>query len=210
MFDATFLGSGYGCIYGSGCRGIGPRPDEIIGCCEHGAYLCDDSDEGAVADAVERYLGSDNWQLRTDAPFDTSTADDGKTSRKTKVVDGACVFLNREDFTRGAGCALHVAAVDRSLTPADVKPEVCWQVPVRREDHETETGHIYTMVREWGRRDWGEGGHDFGWWCTTDPLALNHPQPAYVSLRHELTAMCGEPIYDELVRHMRERQKARP
>ncbi|MCB0993107.1 MAG: hypothetical protein R2770_05885 [Acidimicrobiales bacterium] len=214
MFDVTFLGSGYGCIYGRGCQGIGPEPDEAIGCCEHGAYMSDEADERAVTDAVARYLGPDNWQLQVDDPFETVSsdpeADDASTSRKTKVVDGACVFLNRADFARGAGCALHLAALDGDVSPHELKPEVCWQVPVRREDHETETGHIYTMVREWARRDWGEGGADFGWWCTTDPSALNHARPAYVSLRDELVAICGEHIYDELARRMDELGKASP
>ena len=30
----------------------------------------------------------------------------------TRVVDGACIFLNRPGFAGGAGCALHLAAAD--------------------------------------------------------------------------------------------------
>ena len=49
----------------------------------------------------------------------------------TRVVDGACIFLNRPGFAGGAGCALHLAAVDAGESPIDWKPSVCWQLPIR-------------------------------------------------------------------------------
>ena len=55
------------------------------------------------------------------------------TTRRTntRVVDGACIFLNRPGFAGGAGCALHLAAVDADESPLDWKPSVCWQLPIR-------------------------------------------------------------------------------
>ena len=208
MFDATFLGSNYQCIFGNGCLGIDPEPDEAAGrgCCSHGAYLCDDDDLGRVTTAVDTLLNKHNWQHHdliaadTDGPF---VKVDG--AWKTRIVDGACVFHNDVAFDGTHGCALHSAAAAAGQPPATAKPEVCWQVPIRREDHQTETGHLFTMVREWSRRDWGEGGDEFGWWCTDDDRAFVGHEPAYVTLADDLVRICGQSIYEELVNQMETR-----
>ena len=44
---------------------------------------------------------------------------------------GACIFLNRPGFAK-ARDALHAMAL-QGLEPLTVKPDVCWQLPVRRE-----------------------------------------------------------------------------
>ena len=75
------------------------------------------------------------------------------------------------------------------------KPEICWQAPIRREDHETVTGHIYTMVREWERRDWGGEETDVWWWCTSDAQAHVATEAVYQHMEEELTAVCGTVIY---------------
>ena len=53
------------------------------------------------------------------------------------------------------------------------KPEVCWQLPLRRlEDWETRPDgreQLRTTITEYNRRGWGDGGEDFDWYCTTDP-----------------------------------------
>ena len=43
----------------------------------------------------------------------------------------------------------------------DWKPEVCWQLPLRREDLRTDDGHVMSTIGQWDRRHWGEGGLDF-------------------------------------------------
>src|SRR5207248_2640065 len=45
---------------------------------------------------------------------------------RTRVVDGACVFLNR----RGRGCLLHAFALARGEPVAGLKPLVCSLFPV--------------------------------------------------------------------------------
>ena len=40
-------------------------------------------------------------------------------ARKTRVVDGACVFLNRPGFSGGAGCALHRTRLRRPAPARD-------------------------------------------------------------------------------------------
>lgn len=200
LFDATFLLSMWTCIYGRGCQGIDDEPDPAghRGCCSHGAYLSDDGDrERVTAAAIE--LSPEHWQLATelDSPEEAVYQDDDGSWRLV-ISDGACIFLNRPGFEGGPGCALHRAALAHDVSPVTTKPEVCWQVPIRREDHKTETGHIFTMVREWARRDWGEGGEDFGWWCTSADEALVGTEPVYLSLADELKTICGSDVYDSM------------
>lgn len=206
LFDVTFLESSWRCIYGDGCQGIGEHPDADAqrGCCSHGAYFSDDDDRQRVMAAVDQ-LTSDHWQLKDATAGDPIHRDEDGAWR-TRIVDGACVFLNRPGFSSGAGCALHTAALAANRAPLELKPDVCWQVPIRREDHETESGHLFTMIREWARRDWGDGGEDFGWWCTEAPEAFGASAPVYIELREELIALCGGTgIYERLVEVLDER-----
>ena len=85
------------------------------------------------------------------------------------------------------------------------KPEICWQAPIRREDHETVTGHLYTMVREWERRDWGGDSTDISWWCTDSPTAHIASQPVYRHMAVELAAICGPEIHSRLVKALDDR-----
>ena len=214
LFDATYLRSNYTCIYGNGCKGIAddPDPDAMHGCCSHGAHLVDADDLANVARRFER-VKKRHMQFRKGAKQHGFTTegdpwenDEGELepTTLTRTVDGACIFLNRPGFEGGAGCALHIAAVDAGERPLDWKPQVCWQVPIRMEDSVDDHGHVWTRVREWKRRDWGEGGDEFGWWCTDadSPEAFVGSEPLYVSARDELVELVGATIYDLLVEQL--------
>lgn len=210
MFDLTFLRSSWACIYGRGCPGIEsePAPEAQLGCCNHGAWMSDRAD----VDRVERkaaLLGPDEWQFHGEAERRGGALyEDRGGDWRTRRTDGACIFLNRAGFSAGAGCALHAAAERRGERFIDWKPEVCWQAPVRREDHETVTGHIYSMVRAWHVRDWGGDRADFGWWCVHEPEAHVAADPVYVTLADELTEICGEIVYREMARRIDELEES--
>jgi hypothetical protein len=129
--------------------------------------------------------------------------------RKTMVVEydgqSACVFHNRNDFHLGAGCALHALAFVLEKNPLETKPDVCWQLPIRRTFRtvKRQDGTEYTEVSisEYDRRGWGPGGHDLDWYCTGNTEAHTAPVPLYVSSAAELTELMGAAAYDELVRH---------
>ncbi len=204
VFDVTFLRSDYRCIYGRGCKGIldEPAPELQLGCCSLGAHFADDADRRRVVDAYER-LRPDQMQFHSTAREEglvvEETGDDGEQVATTRLVEGACIFLNRPDHAGGPGCALHTAALAVGERPLDWKPEVCWQVPLRLEHSEDESGHVTSRLREWKRRDWGEGGEDFGWWCTDTPDAFVGDEPVYRSARDEIVELVGRPIYEMLV-----------
>ncbi len=124
---------------------------------------------------------------------------DGNPTTVTRLVDDACIFLNRPGFEGGAGCALHIAALEASERPLDWKPSVCWQVPIRLEHSTDESGHLTSRLREWKRRDWGEGGADFGWWCTESPDAFVGSEPLYISAKDDIVELIGARVYTQMV-----------
>jgi hypothetical protein len=206
LFDLTFLTSTWSCIYGNGCPGIAdvPAPELERGCCSHGAHLLDKADRRKVK-AMAEQLTDDQWQLR-----DVAEAAGGPVHRNddgdwvTRVHDGACIFHNRPGFAAGAGCALHLMALDTGQRPIDTKPAVCWQVPLRLDYHRADSGHLTYMLTEWKRRDWGEGGEEFHWWCTESPEAFGdgHGEQVWSTLRDEIVELVGEQPYAALTEHV--------
>ncbi|MCA0435981.1 MAG: hypothetical protein LCH98_05760 [Actinobacteria bacterium] len=211
--DLTWLTSDYRCIYGAGCPGIEPgRPDD--GCCSLGAHFTERADLDRVG-AVVAVLGPDDWQLRGQAVAAGGLADgwweqaddepNGEPELKTRVVDGACILLNRADFAGGAGCALHRYALVNGLQPHTVKPDVCWQLPIRRAYRTVrlpdETDYLEVTIGEYDRRGWGPGGHDLAWYCTGSPLAHTGSAPLYATAEPELRELMGDAAYAVLAEH---------
>ena len=64
-----------------------------------------------------------------------------------------------------------------------------------------------TGVREWKRRDWGDGGHDFHWWCTDADDAFIGHRPVYEELGEDLRELVGETAHGLLIEHLRRRTK---
>lgn len=208
--DLTWLCSRWTCIFGRGCRGTIEGQAES-GCCNHGAYFSDKGDEKRVKPFIKQ-LTREDWQFY-DVGHDgkngklnviVAAEDDDEKRNKTRTHDGACIFSNRSDHPGGIGCALHGLALRLGLNPLETKPEVCWQLPVRREqewvDRPDATRILRSTVTEFDRRGWGEGGHDLAWYCSTSPDAHVGGEPMYLSYGPELIALIGQPAYDELAR----------
>jgi hypothetical protein len=217
QIDVTFLLSSWQCIFGCGCQGIWtePTPELVHGCCTYGAHFTDKADRDHVARAAKA-LTADEWQFakvgRKKGVYVKSIPepDDepGPTEWKTRVVDDACVFLNRPDFAAGAGCALHLHALNTGKHFSEYKPEVCWQVPLRRIDDEQDDGTVISRLTEFGREGWGEGGEDFAWWCTEAPEAFTGSEPVYVSMEIELQKMLGKKLYRQVAAYLDGRRHA--
>jgi hypothetical protein len=128
------------------------------------------------------------------------------------VVDGACVFLNREGFAGGAGCSLHQLAERIGKAPLEVKPDVCWQLPVRRTfEHVARPDGSEVLVisiSEYDRRGWGPGGHDLDWYCSGSTDAHVATEPVYVTERGTLIALMSQSAYDVLEAHCEARVAA--
>jgi hypothetical protein len=197
--DLTWLLSRWTCIYGSGCKGIvkGRKDD---GCCSHGAHYSDKADEKRVKKFAKE-LTAEEWQFRKQGLEGGITElEDGRP--RTRRHKGACIFLNRPGFAAGAGCALHLHALNTGRHPLETKPDVCWQLPVRRvyerKTRTDDTKVLITTIGEYDRRGWGPGGHDLVWWCTGATEAHVAADRLYVTYRPELVELMGQPAYDVL------------
>jgi hypothetical protein len=203
--DLTWLTSRWSCIFGAGCHGIVPGR-AADGCCSHGAFYSGRADEKRVRQFAAE-LTPDVWQYHKKGQKGITEVDDGK--RRTRRVDDACIFLNRPGFAGGMGCALHSLALKTGRHPLETKPDVCWQLPIRRTfewiERPDETKILQVTIGEYDRRGWGPGGHDLTWWCTSSPEAHGGGDRVYVSYGPELTELMGPAAYAELVRHCERR-----
>ncbi len=208
MFDVTFLLSNWTCIYGRGCQGVltGPTPERQHGCCTYGAHFVDKADRKKVK-ALAATLTEDEWQFKALAEeLGGPIVKNGAGDWVTESVGDACIFLNRVEHAGGAGCALHQAAWNRDERPIDWKPVVCWQLPLRLDEHRDDNEHATHILREWKRRDWGEGGAEFHWWCTETHEAFVGHQPVYETLRDEIVELVGAAPYDALCAELKDRR----
>jgi len=221
--DLTWLTSNWTCIFGNGCQGIySTSPD--AGCCALGAHFSDKDDEERVAGWVEK-LDDDLWQNRSLALNPKgklarkrwTETEDG--DRKTRTVEGpagsACIFHNGRDFPGGYGCALHALALREGVHFVETKPDVCWQLPIRRTFRDVErpdgTSYQEISIGEYERAGWGPGGHDLDWYCSGNTDAHVGAEPVFLSNATELIALMGQAAYDVLAAacetHLRSRSQ---
>ena len=196
-FERRFFESNWTCIWGRGCKGILDQPAEHLqqGCCSVGAEMAD-VDEAMTLAATVAALDPAIWQHH--AAVDAHEVFSDATFTNTKVVDGACIFLNRPGFAGGEGCALHLAAAAAGESPIDWKPSVCWQLPIKVDYEMQPDGIEHAVVRGWQRRDWGDEGATMHWCCTEGPEAYVGDEPVVHSLRDEVAAVVGDAVYVQL------------
>lgn len=211
IFDVTFMMSSWTCIFGRGCQGIRdePAPELGHGCCSHGAHFVDDDDHADIAERIA-LLTPEQWQFHAKGHRIGATRATQDDTWVTRIHSGACILLNRPGFEGGAGCALHIAADQAGERPVDWKPDVCWQLPLRLDESTDDNGHVTSTLREWKRRDWGEGGADFAWWCTDSPDAFVGERAVYRVLEDEIIEMVGRNAYELFVDHVNERRNWQP
>lgn len=200
-FDRSFLTSNWTCIWGRGCLGILPQPAAELGhgCCSIGAEL-DGEDESRLIGALAATLEPARFEYHATAAEGGVFAD--ATESSTRVVDGACIFLNRPGFDGGAGCALHLSALDAGESPIDLKPSVCWQLPIKVDWEPGDDGTEVATVRGWTRSDWGAEGETMAWCCTEGARAYVGDRPVIESLAEELEAIVGSEVFVELRRRL--------
>jgi hypothetical protein len=196
-FDRDFLTSRWTCLWGRGCLGIGPEPAEHLGlgCCSIGADL-GDPDEARLIAALAATLGPDRFERYAAAGAGGIFLDEDRLH--TRVVDGACIFLNRPGFAGGAGCALHLAAIEAGEPTIHWKPSVCWQLPLKVDWESGPAQTEVATVRPWTRGDWGSEGQTMAWCCTEGALAYVGDRPVVDSLAAELEGIVGTEVYVEL------------
>lgn len=211
--DVGFVGSNWECLWASGCLGIldRPAPELAQGCCSVGAELLDDEESRRIG-ALGAALDPARFQFAAQAAEDSVFAEGDR--RSTRVIDGACVFLNRPGFTGGQGCALHLAALDEGESPIEWKPAVCWQLPLRVD----QLPDGARRLRRWARHDWLSNEASSGkrstvsasgsmaWCCTEDRSgadAYRGEMPVAESMSDELAALVGKEVAVQIHRRVR-------
>jgi hypothetical protein len=200
-FDRSFLNSNWTCIWGRGCLGILPEPAAELGhgCCSIGAGI-DGIDEARRISALASTLDPSRFEHHAAASEGGVFGDFNRAN--TRVVDGACIFLNRPGFEGGAGCALHLAALDSGESPIDFKPSVCWQLPIKVDWEPGADGTEVATVRGWTRDDWGPEGETMAWCCTEGTRAYVGDRPVIDAMAEELDAIVGTGVFVELRRRL--------
>lgn len=215
-FERTFLESNWTCLYGAGCKGILDRPTEELsqGCCSLGAHFGDGEPGHAEAMNVDAYAAMltpeafQHYDVAHGEPDEVTGANGifGDADRThTRVVDGACIFLNRPGFSGGAGCALHLAATEFGESPTEWKPSVCWQLPLRVDWQEIDDATESATVRRWTRADWGDHGRTMAWCCTERSdggEAFSGNDRVIDSMADSIVALAGTEVYVELRRRL--------
>lgn len=209
--DLTWLTSRWTCIFGKGCGGISAHmPDG--GCCTLGAHFSDKDDRRRVESWASRLTPAD-WQFHTVGTAQGIVIKDPEGSRQTRVVDGACIFLNRPGFDGPLGCALHHLAIECGESPVETKPDVCWQLPIRRTYDNVErpdgTEVLVIGIGEYDRRGWGPGGHDLHWYCSGNTEAHVATTAVYITERDALVELMGAAAYGVLAAACQRREQAR-
>jgi hypothetical protein len=137
-------------------------------------FRLDEDDEKRTLEVAKR-LTRDMWQY-----FDEAQPKKAKgkmqisevgldKDRKTKKIDDSCIFLNRKGhsapgFTGDFGCVLHHLAQKEDIHFVETKPDVCWQLPIRRSFEQREFGEqeiTVNVIGEYERLAWGDGGEEF-------------------------------------------------
>ncbi len=200
--DLTWLTSSWTCIFGRGCRGIyDDAPD--AGCCTLGAHFTEKADYRRVKEVVAD-LTPASWERFAEGTSERGWTEREDGERKTRVVDGVCIFFNSRDFPGGYGCAFHHEAARRGVPFHTLKPEVCWQLPLRRSYRTVErpdgTSYLEASIGEYDRRAWGPGGHDLDWYCSGNSEAHVGALPVFRSGEGELRELMGDAGYTELAR----------
>jgi hypothetical protein len=132
------------------------------------------------------------------------------------MVDNSCIFLNRvgheaPGYTGSFGCVLHHLAQKEGVHFVETKPDVCWQLPIRRSFENREVGDqtvSITIIGEYERKAWGDGGEDFDWYCTGNTEAHVGAEPVYKSNKVELQTLMGLAGYAELEKYCDARVEA--
>lgn len=211
--DLTWLTSNWNCIYGGGCQGIDKnKPND--GCCSDGAYYSSKEDEARVTKYANK-LTPEMWQFYEeghDRKGNLKITELGlDRDRKTRMVNDSCIFLNRKGESENFGCVLHHLAIKEGVHFSETKPDICWQLPLRRSYETRDTGDkeiSVTVIGEYERKSWGEGGHDFDWYCSDNLEAHTAKVPVYISSKSELIAMMSPAAYEILKMHCDNRMKA--
>ncbi len=164
-----------------------------------GAHL-DGEDEAMLVSAMAAMVPAERFQHHDVAAAAASSAMRRAPTPASSTAPASS--STGPGFAGGAGCALHLAAIDAGESPMDWKPSVCWQLPIKVDWEDGPGDNEVATVRRWQRRDWGEEGETMAWCCTEGDRAYVGDRAVIDSLADELTDIVGETVFVELRRRL--------
>ena len=206
--DLTWLTSRWTCIFGSGCHGHLRRPPGRRLLHPRRALLRQGRREAGRGSAPSELTAEDVAVPRDGRKKLVDRADEDG-ARKTRVVDGACIFLNRPGFAGGAGCALHGLALRTGRHAArDQAGRLLAAADPADLPHTSSapTAPTYLEVdrsREYDRRGWGPAGTTSTGTARATPRRTSAASRSTSPTRAELAELMGAAAYDELARALR-------
>ena len=90
------------------------------------------------------------------------------------------------------------------------KPDVCWQLPLRKEDNEEDDGTVTTTLSEFARSGWGPAATSSPGGAPKRPKPSPAPNPVYRSMEVELRGMVGDALYEAIAAYLDRRMARRP
>ena len=154
-------------------RASGPnrRPELVHGCCSYGAHFSDKADRDHVVQVGRRSSAP------TSGSSPRSAARRASTRRPARTSDGPRVAHAHRTRTRASsstGSASPPAPAARCTCTrstggthsATSSPRCAGRCRCAASTTSRTTAPSISDLTEFGRDGWGEGGEDFGWWCT--------------------------------------------
>ena len=196
-----------------GCKGVldADATEMEQGCCSYGAHFVDEDD---VANVVRHFVRLEPRHMQF---YDEAvTAGLPRLRRRGRRhapprSPGSSTTRASSSTDPGSPRVPGARCTSPRSRPASARwtgsPTCAGRCRLRLEHSTDENGHVTSRLRDWKRRDWGEGSDDFHWWCTEAPDAYVGDQPVYRSARDEIVELVGEPVYDLLVQLL---ERARP
>ena len=201
VFDVTFLTSNWTCIFGRAAgRADRAAPELVQGCCSYGAHFTDEDDSPDVEAMAER-LTADQWQFRKAWP--NKRGGIAKITATARPSPGSSTAPASSSTGPASPAARAAPSTGRRSRPASGSwtgsPRCAGSCRCAGSTSTDDYGHVTSTVREWKRRDWGEGGDEFHWWCTDGHEAFVGHRPVYLEMRDEIIELVGEGPYESIV-----------
>lgn len=210
--NLTFMLSNWSCLYGNGCIGLHSKTDKDFipdaGCCSIGFNFNAEEELDRIQSRVDQLTEAD-W----DVELQQVVASKGTwykylgENANSRVHEKVCVFNNRAGGSGKTGCAFHHLAARIGEHYVDVKPEVCWQLPLRVYSDDKDI----MVIEPWDSDEWGEpdddGTHDsfVCWWCIDTPDAYIGDKSVYRSMEAELRKILSDEVYEYMCAEIEKR-----
>ena len=138
----------------------------------------------------------------------------GKDDYRTRLVDDACIFLNRPGFAAGPGCALHLLAMSTGHAPQ--RREARGVLAAAAAQHRGRTTRTTTTASSTTGSPSSaatagvKAARSSRGGAPRRPRRSSAREPVYQTMEPELRKMCGDELYEMIAEYLDERLASGP